>query len=101
MRDVGLLDSAAHRPQETVLGEDAYPSLDDKASALLESTVRNHALVDGNERLGWVATVVFFRLNGVELLAPEDDAYALVVGVAAGQVDRPVVAAALAGWRRG
>lgn len=98
VRDVGLLDSAAHRPQATVFGEDAYPGLDDKAAALLESIVRNHPLVDGNKRLGWVATVVFYRLNGAELVAPEDDAYDLVVGVAAGQVDRPAVAAALAGW---
>ncbi|NMD45497.1 MAG: alcohol dehydrogenase, partial [Propionibacterium sp.] len=32
IRDVGLLDSAVHRPQASVFGEDAYPGLDDKAA---------------------------------------------------------------------
>ena len=42
----------------------------------------NHALVDGNKRLGWLATVAFLWINGLLLLAPEDDAYDLVIGVA-------------------
>ena len=45
--DLGLLDSAAHRPQVTVMGVEAYDSLDTKAAVLLESLVRNHSLVDG------------------------------------------------------
>jgi len=51
VRDHGLLASAAARPQTTVLGEDAYPRLVDKAAALMHSLARNHALVDGNMRL--------------------------------------------------
>ena len=59
VRDVGLLDSAAHRPQASVFGQDAYPTIHEKAAALLDAVVRHHALVDGNKRLGWAATVVF------------------------------------------
>ena len=51
VRDLGLLDSAAHRPQTSLFGEDAYPDLHTKAAVLLESLTRNHALVDGNKRL--------------------------------------------------
>ena len=40
-----------------MFGADAYTSLDDKAAVLLESLVRNHALVDGNKHIGWLATV--------------------------------------------
>src|SRR5262249_56733452 len=58
IRDVGLLGSAAARPQMSVAGEDAYPDLWLKAAALLQSVVKNHALVDGNKRLGWMATAV-------------------------------------------
>ncbi|HEX8805227.1 MAG TPA: Fic family protein, partial [Acidimicrobiales bacterium] len=47
VRDVGLLGSAAARPQTTVFGKDAYPDLWTKAAALLQSIVKNHALVDG------------------------------------------------------
>ena len=65
IRDMGLLGSAAARPQTTVFGEDAYPDLVGKAAALLQSIVNNHPLVDGNKRLGWLATAVFLELNGV------------------------------------
>jgi death on curing protein len=46
VRDVGLLDSAAHRPASTLFGQDAYSSIHLKAAVLLESIVRNHPLVD-------------------------------------------------------
>ncbi len=98
VRDFGLLDSSAHRPQATVFGDDAYPDLDTKAAVLLESLVRNHTLVDGNERLSWVAVVVFYSLNGRVLRAPEDPAYDLVIGVSEGLVTYEEVAAQLADW---
>ena len=98
VRDFGLLDSAAHRPQATAFGDDAYPDLDTKAAVLLESIVRNHPLVDGNKRLSWVAVVVFYGLNGRDLRAPEDPAYDLVVGVTEGRATFTEVAAQLAGW---
>ncbi len=98
VRDPGLLDSAAHRPRTTVFGEEAYPTLDEKAAVLLESIVRNHPLVDGNKRLGWLATVLLYRLNGVRLDAPEDPAYDLVIGIAEGRIDYHASAARLASW---
>lgn len=98
VRDFGLLDSAAHRPQATAFGDDAYPDLNTKAAVLLESIVRNHPLVDGNKRLSWVAVVVFYGLNGLALRAPEDPAYDLVVGVAEGRVTHTEAATRLASW---
>ena len=100
--DWGLLASAAARPQATVFGEDAYPDLDAKAAALLSSLVRNHALVDGNKRLGWAATVVFCELNGFDLAPPSHDAaYDLVIGVADGsEVDLAKIAEHLRSWMR-
>lgn len=99
IRDVGLLDSATHRPQSSVFGEDAYPSIDAKAATLLESLVRNHPLADGNKRLGWLAVVVFYALNGLALDAPDDDAYDLVIAMASGQISYSDAASRLAGWR--
>ena len=64
IRDVGLLGSAAARPQATAYGQDAYADLITKAAALLQSIVNNHALVDGNKRLGWLATAVFLEQIG-------------------------------------
>jgi len=86
VRDYGLLESALARPQTTVFGADAYPGIHDKAAALLHSLVRNHALVDGNKRLGWVAVRLFYVLNDLDLRADHDDAFAFVMGVAAGEI---------------
>ena len=99
IRDVGLLDSAVHRPQVTVFGADAYPGIDAKAAVLLESLVRNHSLVDGNKRIGWLATVVFFGLNDIVLDAPDDDAYDLVMAIASGATSYRHTADRLAEWR--
>jgi death-on-curing protein len=98
IRDIGLLESAIHRPQATVYGDDAYPDLDQKAAVLLESLVRNHALIDGNKRIGWLASVVFFGLNNIELDAPDDDAYDLVIAIATGATSYQDAASHLAKW---
>ena len=100
VRDVGLLTGAAGRPATTWNGVEVYPTLDDKAAALLLSLVTDHALIDGNKRVGWVAVNVFFGLNGSGLRAPEDDAYDLVLAIAKGVVtDVSDVAEVLGSWR--
>ena len=58
----------------SVGGQDAYPDLWTKAAARLHSVVKNHALVDGNKRLGWLAVAVFLELNGVHLTRASNDA---------------------------
>lgn len=85
VRDIGLLGSAVARPQTTAFGADAYPDIWTKAAALLLSIAKNHALVDGNKRLGWLATAVFLHLNGIDVsVAGNDDVYDLVMDVAGG-----------------
>jgi death-on-curing protein len=97
VRDMGLLASAVARPQTTVFGDDAYPTLSDKAAALMHSLARNHALVDGNKRLAWAAARVFCLLNGHDVqFASVDDAEAMVLAVAAGDLDVPALASLLA-----
>ena len=93
IRDVGLLGSAAARPQTTVGGHDAYPDLWSKAAALLQSIVKNHALIDGNKRLGWLATAVFLELNHASVAAASnDDVYELVMDVAANNPELETIA---------
>jgi death on curing protein len=99
VRDIGLLDSAAHRPQASAFGNDAYQTIHEKAAALLEAIVRNHALVDGNKRLGWAAAVVFYDLNGFDLHPPTvDEAVELVVAAAAGQIELSKLTDRMASW---
>jgi death-on-curing protein len=87
VRDYGLLESALARPQATAFGSDAYPSLDAKDAALLHSLARNHALIDGNKRLALAATIAFYGVNGRRLTMTNEEAYELIMDVAAGKID--------------
>ena len=86
VRDIGLLESALARPAATAFGSDAYPDLDLKAAALLHSLARNHALVDGNKRLALAGVIAFCGVNGRRLALTNDEAYDLVMTVAAGAI---------------
>ena len=93
IRDVGLLAAAAARPQASAFGVDAYPDIWTKAAALLQSIVGNHPLIDGNKRLGWLATAVLLELNGVGITAaPNDDVYRQVMRVASESPDIEAIA---------
>lgn len=88
IRDPGLLSSAVARPQATVFGTDAYPTLLSKAASLLHSIANNHPLVDGNKRLAITATMVFLARNGVDIATLDEElAYDLVIAVASSEVD--------------
>jgi death on curing protein len=81
VRDVGLLQAALARPQATAGGQDAYPTIHEKAAALLHSLGGNHSLVDGNQRLALASTVTFYGMNGYRLHLTNDAAYDLVTAV--------------------
>ena len=97
--DYGLLESALARPRASVFGEDAYPDLHLKASALLHSLARNHALVDGNKRLAWTACRTFLAIDGQWISAPEDERFDFVIRVATGvEADLDKIAEQLCAW---
>jgi death-on-curing protein len=87
IRDEGLLFSALARPAASAFGADAYPELELKAAALMQSVARNHALFDGNKRFCWYLTLAFLALNGWRLVMSTDDAFDLVLGVAQGAIE--------------
>jgi death on curing protein len=86
IRDIGLLASALARPATTVVGVEAYPQLEMKAAALLESVARFHPLIDGNRRTAWTLMVLMLWINGFRHDFSTDDGFDLVVGVAAGDI---------------
>jgi death-on-curing protein len=100
IRDVGLLSSAAARPQATAFGQEAYPTLNEKAAALSHSIASHDSLVDGNKRLAWLAAAVFLDLNGVDLDMDDDRALTLMVDVAAGNAEFAEIAERLVTRRR-
>jgi len=86
VRDLGLLESALARPLTTLMGQDAYPTIEAKAAALLHSICLNHALVDGNKRLAALATMVFLDINGKEPTLTNADLFDLTMAVASGEL---------------
>lgn len=87
VRDLGLLESAAARPQASAFGEDAYPSIVEKVAALIHSIARNHALVDGNKRLALAGGIAFLGVNGLRLTVSNEEAYDLIIAIATGELD--------------
>ena len=85
LRDSGLLSSALARPKNLVKYE--TPSSFDLAAAYAAGIIKNHPFVDGNKRTGFLAAYIFLALNGWELDAPEADAAAVVLDLAAGKTD--------------
>ena len=99
VRDVGLLQSSLARPNTTLYGADAYPSLDLKAAALMHSIVTSHPLIDGNRRTAWALMITFVLLNGFEVVAETDDAFDFVLGVATESRDLDSIASWIAAHR--
>ena len=94
LRDRGLLESALARPQEkAAYGE---PDLADLAAAYAFGIARNHPFVDGNKRVAFVALELFLRINGLELVADDAACLAVMLDLAAGELEEE----ALAEWIR-
>jgi death-on-curing protein len=84
IHDLGLLRSAAARPQATFDQQELHPDIFSKAAALLESLVNNHPFVDGNKRTGITSTVLFLQANGYQFSASQEDLAAFTLAVAKG-----------------
>ena len=76
IRDPGLLEAALFRPQTGY-----YPTLIDEAAALWESLSQNLPFVDGNKRTAFAATYVFLAINGLDIIATDDEAQDFVLGL--------------------
>lgn len=102
LADLGLLEAAVLRPQQTIFGSDAYPDIHTKAAAMLHSLIRNHPFIDGNKRTAVLSMIVFYNLNGhaLELEIDQGQLVALAIDVAERQIDVEAIAGILKGWIR-
>ena len=90
LRDLGLLESALARPiNKFAHGETDLASL---AAAYAYGIARNHPFVDGNKRVAFASILVFLGLNGLELNAPPEDATAVILAIAAGEIEEDELA---------
>jgi death-on-curing protein len=88
IHDLGALESALAQPRVTFGGEELYPAVIEKASALGFSIIKNHPFVDGNKRTGHAAMETFLVLNGYEIEATVDEQERIILQVAAGELGR-------------
>ncbi len=82
VKDAGLLESALSRPRTTVFGEDAYPTIELKAAAMVHSIIKNHAMVDGNKRTSWFLLNSFLYINSYSLKTSAHEAFDVTLGIA-------------------
>jgi len=88
IHDVNALESAIAQPRMTFGGEELYPTIVEKASALGLSLVMNHPFIDGNKRTGHAAMEIFLVLNGFEIKASVDEQEHVILLLAAGEIQR-------------
>ncbi len=93
VRDRRVLRSSAARPMLTVFGEEAYPTLMDKAAALLHALAAHHPFFDGNKRTATVATVRFLQANNLQPTWDDQTIYDFVLAIAQNRYDVPAIAA--------
>lgn len=86
IRDSGLLESALARPKSLWVYSDSQPSLARLAAAYAVGISSNHPFVDGNKRTALVVSFAFLDVNGLKLIASQEDAYLTILELAAGEV---------------
>jgi death-on-curing protein len=83
-RNVDSLDSALLRPFQTFDGQELYPTILEKAAALIESILGNHPFVDGNKRTGYSLMRLFLLHHQLDIAASQDEKFRFVIEIASG-----------------
>ena len=86
IRDEGMLDLALNNPFQTFGEKELYPSIQAKAARLCFGLVKNHAMLDGNKRLGTHIMLVFLALNGYELSYGQKELSDMILALASGNI---------------
>ncbi len=86
IRDEGMLETALNNPFQSFGGKELYPSIQAKAARLCFGLVKNHAMLDGNKRLGTHVMLVFLALNGYELYYSQQELSDMVLALASGDI---------------
>lgn len=88
IRDKNLLDSALKVPFQTFDGKDLYPDILDKATQLCFSLINNHPFSDGNKRIGIHLTLLFLKINNVQLNYVQQELIDLGFGIASSKLQK-------------
>ena len=92
VRDAGLLHSAIAMPESGFGEHYLHADLFEMAAAYLFHLVQNHPFIDGNKRVGAMATFTFLKLNGLTLIAKDTEFESIILSVAKGKMGKAGVA---------
>ena len=95
VKEESLLDSAIHRPLQTMFEESLYKDIFEKATALFESIAKNHVFYNANKRTAFACMAYFLFVNGHVLVMNEEKASDLTVGFVVGDISFEEVVAIL------
>jgi len=92
IRDEGLLDSALEQPEASFGGVYMHSDIFHMAAAYGYHICQNHPFLDGNKRTALIAMYMFLFVNGYQIALDKKSLYALVMGVANGEIDKDQLA---------
>src|SRR5579872_3846395 len=72
IKDKGLVDAAAQRPNITIGNHSPFDDIYSKAASLMEAVIRWHPFIDGNKRTGLLSAFLYLYVNGHYLAIPLD-----------------------------
>lgn len=93
IRDLGRLESAIATQTQNVFGEELYPSIADKAAALIRAIIADHPFVDGNKRTAMLIGITFLEINGSSFVAKPGEIEDFAVSIATRHLDIPIISA--------
>lgn len=86
IRDINGLESALARPFQTFVGEDLYPTIEEKAAAIGESIIMNHPFIDGNKRTGYLLMEAVLRYGNKKIPVTDEILYQFVISISTGEI---------------
>jgi len=92
LRDIGRLESVVSTQTQIVFGEELYPSVHDKAAAIIRSIIGDHPFTDGNKRTAMLAGLTFLEINGYEFMAHDGELEDFAVQVAVEHLEVDAIA---------
>ena len=88
IREYNLLDSTLKSIFQTFNGKELYPSILDKAAQLCYSLIENHPFLDGNKRIGGHLTLIFLKINGIDLNYTQEELIDFGLKIASGKMQK-------------
>jgi death-on-curing protein len=86
IRDTNLLDSAINHPKTKF--HFCHSTVFEIAAEYAFHICQDHPFVDGNKRTARMTMIVFLRVNGIRIVASEDESLEKILSIAEGKMNK-------------